>query len=282
MPRSFDYKKEFFERPYLTPENIRFWSILAVVAFVYFSFAISSIRWASNLPSEKIFTEIKKGYQAYLLDLEVENITLSDELLGDADLLFNPDLDVNEQTFPEAQKVTTGKRSRRGGGNTDVLFANIEIEAITSAVKKVPGYTGINPYDSRIERSLSYDNEISLFKSHQDHIRIPIPPTIKFASRNGNRDIYETTAVMEINELDIKFCFEKAAHLDPRFSGHILLSFTIHPDGYVIPPSIKIIQSNINDPRILDCVVKSIRRWRNFKQIAYEDGNFTITRKYIF
>ncbi len=282
MPHSFDYKKEFFERPFLTPENIRFWSILAVVAFVYFSFAISSIHWASNLPSEKIFTEIKRGYQAYLLDLEVENITLADDLLVDADLLFNPDLDINKQAFPEAQEVSTGRRGRGRRGNANVLFANIEIEAITSAVKKVPGYTGINPYDSRRERSLSYDNEINLFKSHHDRIRIPIPPTIKFASRNGYRDIYETTAVMEINELDIKFCFEKAARFNPGFSGHILLSFTIHPDGYVIPPSIKIIQSNISDSRILDCVVKSIRRWRNFKQIAYEDGSYTITRKYIF
>jgi hypothetical protein len=87
---------------------------------------------------------------------------------------------------------------------------------------------------------------------------------------------------MEMNEIDVKYCFERMNHFDPTFSGYLLLRFTIHPDGYVIPASIKFLKTDIKDPRVLDCIRKQLQRWRNFTPIAYEDGNFTVTRKYVF
>ena len=87
---------------------------------------------------------------------------------------------------------------------------------------------------------------------------------------------------MEANEIDIKYCFEKYARYDPSISGDLSISFAIHPDGFVIPASVKITKSTIRDPRISDCVRKQIQRWRNFIPLAYENGNFKITRKYVF
>ena len=113
-------------------------------------------------------------------------------------------------------------------------------------------------------------------------INIPIPKTIQIASQNGSRDFYETIATMEANEIDIKYCFEKYARYDPSIAGDLSISFSIHPDGFVIPASVKITQSTIRDPRISDCIRKQIQRWRNFAPLAYENGNFKITRKYVF
>ena len=156
------------------------------------------------------------------------------------------------------------------------------IATIGSAVKGVPGYTGRNYGAIRREKKLSYRNEVKIFRSHQNHIHIPIPETIQLASQNGSRDFHETIATMEINEIDIKYCFEKFARFDPSISGDVSISFSIHPDGFVIPASVKVTKTTIRDPRIVDCIRKQIQRWRNFNRLAYEDGNFTVTRKYVF
>ncbi len=281
MPKTFNYKKEFFTRPILTTENLRFWAIIAIVGFFYFSFAITAIRWATNLSSEQIFSEIQKGYQAFLLDLEIENLNIESSLSSQTQLIYDPDLNI-EKYLSTIEKVSTPRRSVVRRPRREDLYPNLEIEAIASAVRSVPGYPRVAPYQARQERVLTYDDRKDVFRSHNDQISIPLPQTIKFASSNGNRDLYETTAIIEMNESDIKFCFERATRYNPGFSGNILISFTIHPDGYVIPSSIKIVKSDISDSRILNCIVKSMRRWRNFKRLAYEEGSYTITRKYIF
>ena len=281
MPKTFNYKKEFFTRPILTTENLRFWAIIAIVGFFYFSFAITAIRWASNISSEEIFSAIQKGYQAFLLDLEIDNLNIETSLSSQSQLIYNPDLNIKEY-LSAIEKATTSRRGAIRRPRRGDLFTNIEIGAIASAVSSVPGYHRVVPYQTRQERVLTYDDRKDLFRSHNDQINIPLPQTIKFASSNGNRDLYETTAIIEMNESDIKFCFDRAARFNPGFSGNILISFTIHPDGYVIPSSIKIVKSDINDSRILNCIVKSMRRWRNFKRLAYEEGSYTVMRKYIF
>jgi hypothetical protein len=268
----------------LTQDNIRFWSIIAVVALIYSTLAINSVDWATNLSSEKIVREIKREYQAFLLDLEVEYVTIDANLTNRTDPWSQSKLGyLQDIVMPRVERelgaaLNIGKSSGLSGD----IFGNLEIEAIASAVRSVPGYSRIGRYRPRQERYLSLEKKVPVYRSHEDRINIPIPETISFASNNGIRDINETSAIMELNELDIKYCFESMARFDPSFSGSILVSFTIHPDGYVIPASIKIIKSNINDPRILQCIERSIRRWRNFTPIAYEDGNFTVTRKYIF
>jgi hypothetical protein len=156
------------------------------------------------------------------------------------------------------------------------------IATIGSAVEGVPGYAGGNFNKIRREKRLSYRKEVKVFRSHQDKIVIPMPETIQLASQNGSRDFYETIATMEANEIDIKYCLEKYTRYDPSITGDISISFTIHPDGFVIPASVRITQSTIRDPRIAECIRKQIQRWRNFVPLAYEYGNFTVTRKYVF
>ena len=149
-------------------------------------------------------------------------------------------------------------------------------------MENVVGYPGLNYRSSRSEKPLTLQNEIKVFRSHDAQIQIPVPEVFRFASENGIRDLHETSAIMEMNEIDVKYCFERMNRFDPTFSGYLLLRFTIHPDGYVIPASIKFLKTDIKDPRVLDCIRKQLQRWRNFTPIAYEDGNFTVTRKYVF
>lgn len=184
--------------------------------------------------------------------------------------------------FPGSRWRADSSASHVGSKAEENLIYAYGMGVITSAVENVPGYPEINYRSSRSAKPLNLRNEIHVFKSHGEQIQIPLPEAFHFASENGRRDLQETSAVMEMNEIDVKYCFERVYRFDPSFKGFVLLRFTIHPEGYVIPASIKFLKTDIRDPRVLDCIRKQIQRWRNFPQIAYEDGNFTVTRKYVF
>lgn len=243
------------------------------------------MNWSYRISNEYIAQRIKIHYIAFLaqskktaLPVSVQQTTLSDiseikQRKSAASKPVGPSTAVSSISgLDEAPDLA--KEIYR----TDTLG----LTTITSAVEETAGYLAMERHQSRQEKFMDLQNRERIFRTRDNRISIPIPEVLHFASQNGMRDLQETTAILEINEEDIKYCFEKVARYDPSFSASILISFTIHPDGYVIPGSVKIIQSNIHDPQILECIRKQIQRWHNFTQIAFEDGNFTVTRKYIF
>ena len=153
---------------------------------------------------------------------------------------------------------------------------------VTEALEAVPGLAGIPLLTDRKERYLHLNNEREILKQFEKPFDIPRPELFLQPTFNGSRDVEETTAIISLNEVNIQYCFEKYARYDPTLTGDVKVQFTIHPDGHVIPASIKIIESTIRDPRILRCIKKNLERWRNFPAVALENGNFTMTRKYVF
>jgi hypothetical protein len=285
----FPYQTLYFRRPLLTDENKRLWSILIITSFITLIAHGFLVKWASEITSQQLEQNIKQDYIAYLA-----------ESYGQIDLIPSPTLSLfKEASIPKvtprssagnsenrsvsSSNATKNTPSKPGNINREIAeTSQMGIATIGSAVEGTPGYTGRIHTPTRREKRLSYRREVKIFRSHQDNILIPIPKIIQQASQNGNRDYYETIATMEANEIDIKYCFEKYARYDPSISGDVSLRFTIHPDGFVIPASVKITQSSIRDPRIVECIRKQIQRWRNFIPLAYEEGNFTVTRKYVF
>ena len=288
MSHSVNYTRMYFHRPVWTAENQRFWAILVVVGLLLMTLVLLSMRWSARISPEQINKLIKTRYISFLSQSTFPMKYDSPEVEKDeSSTLLDKSIPIgmaSEST--QSSGITGGKadsvasQSASGFGN-DLIYA-YGMGVITSAVENVPGYLGINYRSSRYTKPLTLRNEIQVFKSHGEQIQIPLPEAFHFASENGRRDLQETSAVMEMNEIDVKYCFERVYRFDPSFKGYVLLRFTIHPEGYVIPASIKFIKTDIRDPRILDCIRKQIQRWRNFTPIAYEDGNFTVTRKYVF
>jgi hypothetical protein len=243
------------------------------------------MHWSYRISHEYIAQRIKTHYIAFLAHSKKTA----------------PPESVPQNVLPEfavikKEKATASKLAGVSAAAHSISRSDIEADAateiyrtdslglatITSAVEDVAGYAGTERHQPRQEKFIDLQNRKRIFRTRDNRISIPLPEVLHFASRNGMRDLQETTAILEINESDIKYCFEKVAKYDPSFSASVLISFTIHPDGYVIPASVKIIKSNIHDPQILDCIRQQIQRWNNFTRIAFEDGNFTVTRKYIF
>jgi hypothetical protein len=248
------------------------------------------IEWSSKISSHQLSQNIKQNYVTYMAQSYFH-----------ADLPSTSNLNKFDDVFTRSSKPATPTKSaetnpievKESISNDDPVLPldinqqiaetnQIGIATIGSAVEGVPGYTGRDYQISRREKRLNYRKSVKVFRSHQDNVQIPNPEVAQFASQNGTRDFYETIATMEANEIDIKYCFEQFARYDPSLSGDVSISFTIHPEGFVIPASVKITQNTIHDYRIAECIRKQIQRWRNFTPLAYHEGNFTVTRKYVF
>ena len=294
MRKKQPYEHTFFRRPILTAENIRFWWILGTVSVLLTILVWQSIGWADRLPSRVVASRIKKKYISFLARQQTVSQPLEKKSVAENSprMLSDLEMDVSKTIESSLSRLnrkrsayremlnSTGKESVR---DRSLSFTSEGgVEPITAVVENVPGLIVSPGYTGRSEKSLRLRNEEEILGRYEQPIHIPEPEVFQFASHNGNRDLFETTAIMEVNEVDIRFCFEKLARFDPTFSGDVLVSFTIHPEGYVIPSSIKIVKSNIRDPRILRCIKKSIQRWKNFPRIALEDGLLTVTRKYVF
>lgn len=295
MRDSFNYQKIFYHRPIFTRENLRLWSILGLVAFFTLLFVMNSLDWVNHIPVRVITSKVEKDYVAFLLKETPRESAKSAEIVKSTSPLAMsetpPETSAKQiqeaiSKIPSKKQAATRTQNARALAKSILKYAirpeEMSVEPITAAVEKAPGFTGFQEYSYRTEKPLSFRNEEKRVARGKPSINIPAPTFERFASKNGNRDLEETTAVMALNEHDIQFCFERFSRFDPSFSADVVVSFSIHPDGYVIPSSIKIIKSNIQDPRVLNCIKKSIQRWRNFPKIALEDGPFTITRKYIF
>ncbi len=301
MKKDYNYKKIFFRRPLWTDDNRRFWSILVLSTLIIILLCWNSLNWASHVSTTKIIKKVERNYIAFLskagwqrparLELSESSATKKDE--GEVKAQIQPDrvlqkelLFKNKSAKARYRSSIRQRRAKKGSGfdARPNLAADerLLMAPITAAVSAVPGFAGLPVGEMRVERDLELTNGKDVASQSENPIQIPQPELFQHPSRNGNRDLWETTAVLDANEVDIRYCFERYSRFDPTFKGDIVVSFTIHPDGHVIPSSIKIIQSNITDPRIIRCIKKSIQRWRNFPRIALENGNFTITRKYIF
>ncbi len=297
----YNYQKIFFRRPLWSADNRRLWSILAATGTLTVLLTLFSTHWAKNIPSRILADQISKEYKSYLaqvISAPGEGPAVPADTAGQ--LSADKQAEIKPQLAAEAEPLS--KTIRKINPSRSAYHDQLEereetdgyryllrpeagsVAAVTSAIEGVAGYAGLGKpgQRSRREKPLSLSNEEEILQRYEKQINIPLPERMHFASQNGNRDLHETTAVMELNETDIRYCFEKYSRFDPTFKGDISISFTIHPQGYVIPSSIKIVRSNIDDPRVLRCIKKSIERWRNFPQIALEDGMFTVTRKYIF
>jgi hypothetical protein len=70
--------------------------------------------------------------------------------------------------------------------------------------------------------------------------------------------------------------------VQPRFRGKIIVKFDVHPDGHVIPETLKIIHSDIEYEPIKECIKKNILRWVTYPAVPKEQGIYSVTQKYLF
>lgn len=156
------------------------------------------------------------------------------------------------------------------------------IGSIPALVKPSPStrYSPTDPYNARKK---AYDSSVKeLSRVDNENIDIAKSEFTDFEIATGLRDYENVIATANENKKYVKQCIDRITRNDPTMRGNLVVKFDIHPEGYVVPASIRVVESDIQDMRILNCIKRTIRRWHNFPQVPYEHGEYTVTQKYVF
>ena len=65
-------------------------------------------------------------------------------------------------------------------------------------------------------------------------------------------------------------------------SGYVKVEFNITNDGFILPESIKIIDSTLRNKSVEQCIKKNIRRLRGFVKLDKSRGIARVTHKFVF
>ena len=100
--------------------------------------------------------------------------------------------------------------------------------------------------------------------------------------RNGYRNPEEIERVVAAHQPMIEHCFKKASYMAPGLKGYVKVSFSISPEGFVLPESIRIIDSTIRSKQFESCIKEYIKRWRSFEKLDESMGIARVVQKFIF
>lgn len=160
---------------------------------------------------------------------------------------------------------------------------------VMDAIDKIPARidptkpkrnTPMSPYNARKK---AYDSSVRQYsQTIGGDVTIAETKFTDFNVIQGKRDYEETIAVANENTNTIKPCLERIYRKYPTLKGQFVVKFDVHPKGYVMPQSVKIVESDIQDIRILNCIKRSIRRWKNFPEIDIDNGVYAMTQKFVF
>ncbi len=101
-------------------------------------------------------------------------------------------------------------------------------------------------------------------------------------TRFGYRDPDEINRVIKDYYPMVEYCFKKEARYHSSLQGYIKVQFNISPEGHVIPESIKIINSTINNKNVENCLKNFIKHWRNFEKLDESRGIARVVQKFVF
>jgi hypothetical protein len=317
--RSYDYFKIFFHRPIWTELNVLFWKFLSISAIILLSLTLLSIRYYNKYPVHRIKYQLKQTYltrivsfygNAEILPPALEETgypaTLAKTMLLESSLMEAIETDVAGEATASRASPSKGNTGRNtvpritgnvpdqkkgydpsmvaglsGSAQTGAIMQEA-IGSIATAVKpsEAKRYAPMEPYNTRKK---AYESDVKeLSRADNEKIDIAESQFTDFDIATGVRDYEQIITTANENKKYVKHCIDRYYRNDPTFKGNMVVKFDIHPEGHVIPQSIRVVVSDIKDVRVLNCIKRTIRRWHNFPRVPYELGEYSITQKYVF
>jgi hypothetical protein len=258
---SYDYKKVFFQRPILTQMNLFFWWFLLITVLWVVPLAIVLKGYFTNLPEDLLTREYKRYTITRLLQIPrsaviADNVEISKPYFGG---------------MPAEESEIDEEPGSKDAGNEGESPPVVE-----SAPKK-------NPLKKYQKSKKVYEDNIEKFAvKEDDKVKITPPNFTDFGVVQGYRSFEETITVGTESKKYIENCLDRYFRIYPRFRGKIIVKFNVHPDGHIIPETLRIVQSDIEYKPIQECVKKNIQRWVTYPAVPNEQGIYSVTQKYIF
>ncbi|RMG64389.1 MAG: hypothetical protein D6715_09845 [Calditrichaeota bacterium] len=306
--QSFDYQREFFRRPFWNPSDRLYFRILLVVAFAVLVQTLLAVHYFSSpVLDATLNKKIKHTYISKLVSfyqagprpraLERNPVVVpeppSEEEITRREVQKIEDLMEKTKAArftPEQiagiEPVKRRKYQRKiqplvsAGRNSHALGEAVDQMSVFANPAPEVSYSPLQPLKKQEEL---YRQKVKALaeaaESHQESLEESFTD---FQILKGYRDTDQLIAVARANNRFVKHCVEKYLRYMPDLHGSVVVQFTIHPQGHVVPGSVRILEASIADPRVVDCIKKTVRRWKNFPKVAYEMGEYTMTQKYIF
>lgn len=289
---TYDFKRMFFHRPIMTKNNILFGKIIFGTALVLIGFTAICATFYSRYPAHHFVSNAKEkvinrmvefyGDQPPVLITSSDNDFVNSLIFVDPDEIKNPVREFKKQSLrkknPKSRKALTSPETYEALTVQEAI-ENISTPIAIAAPPQASPKRDLQPYAASRR---SYEQSIKEISRGDRNVGIGGTEFTDFEIISGIRNNDEILGVASENRKLIQHCVDKIYRLYPNSTGNIVVKFDIHPEGYTIPGSVRVIESNVSDPRVLQCVKRSIRRWRNFPRVAYEMGTYSVTQKYIF
>ena len=149
-----------------------------------------------------------------------------------------------------------------------------------------------NKSETKLREKRATDEEIEklaeTFKNHKQISierkgTIEINKNITIAGKgksNTRRDVNVVNNVINSHKGAIEFCYRKELKNNPKLKGKMLLTITILPNGNV--KNSKILYSSVRNKKVENCVINSVRKWKDFPVIDEKYGIVEVDFKYLF
>jgi hypothetical protein len=98
----------------------------------------------------------------------------------------------------------------------------------------------------------------------------------------GYRDPEEIEQVINNNQTMIEYCFRKELRTNSQLKGYVKVQFNISFEGYVLPESIKILNSTLRNKQVEQCIKHYLRRIKTFQRLDESMGVARVVQKFVF
>ena len=99
-------------------------------------------------------------------------------------------------------------------------------------------------------------------------------------ARAKTRSTQEVLRIVQSHTRALQDCYKQELRYDPGISGKIIVRFIIDVDGNVKDASV--VTSTLNSPRMEECILNRIKRWRNFPPCDPSVGDKTYRQSFSF
>jgi TonB family protein len=98
--------------------------------------------------------------------------------------------------------------------------------------------------------------------------------------RGKTRSAQDVLRIVQSHTRALQDCYKQELRYDSGINGKIVVRFTIDVDGNVKNASV--ITSSLNSPRMEECILNRIKRWRNFPPCDPSVGDKTYRQSFSF
>jgi len=295
-----------------------YYSIL-LFTILFFALAIlinSSIDYSRyQVKAEKLF---RYKYKAFITELLVDEIKrVNPEIKDVSEIVVAPTVEINRKPVSRAtlsknlkiQREKIAKKIRKNTIFQTNAKSNENVLVNTNSLPEINDYFEEMPENVEAEEITRTFRNPPLFKSKAsvtnfDPGDIDGPPDNLFnyivrrqgtayldvtkqlvkepISRLGYRDPEEVEQVVQRYSPMIEYCFRKHTKFTPNARGFIKVAFKVSYEGYVIPESVRIVNSNIRNRALEQCIKNYIKHWRDFKPLDESMGIAQVIQKFVF